>query len=104
MSTQTAVNHTRPSEHRYRILMTFWLMFAYGEEDIDQQELRKLHRVLCEFEQVLCEHMLDQCLENLMQRLRAARSLGMSLSIPEWAALQSEALADLGQNDVEAQS
>jgi hypothetical protein len=39
-----------------------------------------------------------------MQRLRAARSLGMSLSIPVWAALKSEALAGLGQNDVEVLS
>lgn len=103
MSAQPSVNVARPSEHRYRILMTFWLMFAY-DDDTDQQELRKLHRVLCEFEQGLCEHMLDQCLENLIQRLRVARRLGMSLSIPEWAAMQSEALAGFGQDDAEAQS
>jgi hypothetical protein len=48
--------------------------------------------------------MLDDCLENLMQRLRAARSLGMSLSIPVWASLKSETLASLGQNDIEVQS
>ena len=40
MSAQPSTNLTRPSEHRYRILMTFWLMFAYNE-DTDQQELRK---------------------------------------------------------------
>jgi hypothetical protein len=102
MSTQPSTNLTRPSEHRYRMLMTFWLMFAYNE-DTDQQELRKLHGVLCEQEQLLCDLMLDQCLENLMQRLRAARSLGMSLSIPVWASLKSDALASLDQNDVEAQ-
>jgi hypothetical protein len=103
MSAQPSTNLTRPSEHRYRILMTFWLMFAYSE-DTDQQELRKLHGVLCEQEQLLCDHMLDQCLENLMQRLRAARSLGMSLSIPVWAALKSEALARLAGREAEAQA
>src|SRR5580704_2386999 len=100
---QLATNLTRPSEHRYRILMTFWLMFAYGE-DTDQQELKKLHAVLCEQEQLLCEGMLGQCVENLMQRLRAGRSLGMSVSIPAWAVQQSEVIAQLACYDREAQA
>ena len=60
--------------------------------------------MLCEQEQLLCDHMLDQCLENLMQRLHAARSLGMSLSIPVWASLKSEDLAGLAGREAEAQA
>jgi hypothetical protein len=101
MSAQAFTN-VLSSEDRYRSLMTFWLLFAY-DEDTDQQELRKLHAVLCEQEQLLCERMLRECLETLRQRLLAGQQLGITLCIPEWAVQQSEALARQVQNEGEVQ-
>src|SRR5579863_1420841 len=80
------------SEQRYRCLATFWVMFAYAD-DVTQQQLEQMHRALSEQEERLCDQNLEMCMENLMQRLQTARSLGMSLSLPAWAVEKSEALA-----------
>ena len=65
----------------------FWRMHLAVEEP-DLPQLRELHRALCHQETLLCERHLDRCMQNLVQRLQEARSLGMQLSIPAWVTTQ----------------
>ena len=86
-----------PFEQRYRCMWLLWELFVNGAEEHDVQEMRMLHQRLCEEEQAVYALRPDLCLENLMQRLRFARNLGMTLSTPAWAS-QSIVLARLNED------
>ena len=75
----------------YAYLMAFWRMHL-TVEDPDLGQLRDLHRAMCTQERQLAEDALDFCLQNLLQRLQEARSLGLQLAIPTWATNEIEGL------------
>ena len=87
----------------YAYLLAFWRMHLTVEAP-DLSQLRDLHRALCSQERQLAEHALDFCLQNLLQRLQEARSLGLQLSIPEWATNEIESLTEGDEPLEEAQS
>lgn len=80
-------------EQIYSYLLTFWRLHLVVE-DPDLGQLRDLHRALCRQEERLSDQALDFCLQNLLQRLQEARSLGLQLSIPAWATSEIESLTE----------
>lgn len=90
MTAQRSRTLTTP-EQLYEHLLAFWRMHL-AIEDPDVTQLRELHRALCIQEQLLCEHHLDRCMQNLVQRLQDVRSLGIQLLIPAWVTAQLQEL------------
>jgi hypothetical protein len=85
-------------EQLYEYLLSFWRMHL-AVEDPDLAQLRDLHQALSHQEELLCEHQLDRCMQNLAQRLQDARSLGLQLSIPVWVTTQLEDLEQWSEEE-----
>jgi hypothetical protein len=74
----------KPKEH-YQILQLLWKIEL--ESELPQWEnLRDLHRRLCDMEDTLRRQRPAECLQNLYARIHAAAMLGLELERPEWAA------------------
>ncbi len=75
----------------YRRMLTFWqLHLSVGDPDLRQ--LADIHKTLCRLEFELYPQLLDECIANLMQRLRETDHLALDLPLPLWA---GNALAEL---------
>ena len=93
MSADRQRNPSATPQQIYAYLLAFWRMHL-TVEDPDLAQLRDLHRALCSQERQLAQDALDFCLQNLLERLQQARSLGLQLSIPAWATTEIDNLIE----------
>ena len=98
MSAERQRYPTASPQQIYAYLLAFWRM-NMTVEDPDLAQLRDLHRALCSQERQLSEHALDLCLQNLLQRLQEARTLGLQLWIPAWATAEIESLTEQAETE-----
>ena len=98
MSAQRSRAFSATPEQLYEYLLAFWRMHLAVEEP-DIAQLRELHRALCTQEALLCEHQLNRCMQNLVQRLQDVRSLGIQLLIPAWVTAQLQDLTQWAEEE-----
>jgi hypothetical protein len=98
MNAQRSRTFSATPEQLYEHLLAFWRMHLAVEEP-DVAQLRELHRALCNQEALLCEHHLNRCMQNLVQRLQDVRSLGIQLLIPTWVTAQLQDLTQWAEEE-----
>jgi hypothetical protein len=72
-------------------MLHFWELHLRAA-DPDLRQLADIHNALCRLEFELQPQFLDECVHNLILRLRQAGQLSLDLPLPLWA---NNALGDL---------